>query len=281
MIQVENFERLDEALQYDVDGIRFGSEFCERKIPSLDVLKKAYSRVKDSGKSFTYVTPRVSNAAFERIEGQLAFLNEKAPIDVVANDLGILGLIGKYSNLKPCLGRQLVYVPARSPWEQITGTEVDFLTRRRIEKIFYQTELNYSATAQFYKKIGIGKLDVDWIPRCFPYFASLVEQRFDVSTHICMVLVTLTRKCHTARFLHKEDLESCSEPCYTNAFLLRQEDLGVRFYLFGNAVFRLEEPTKKDLSMLSKRKGIEFVASIDQLKRLGKWEEVTNLFSAL
>lgn len=281
VIQVEDINALEEALKSDCDKIRFGSEFCEWKIPSLELLERAYALVKDQGKTFVYVTPRVSNEALDKIREQLAFLDEKEELCVVVNDLGVLSLFDSFQNVGPCLGRQLVYMPARSPWKQITRIEKNSSTRRYVEKIFYQTSLNYSLTSRFFQKIGIKNIDVDWLPLCFPYFDSLIERGFNLSVHLFLVPITLTRKCHTARFLGEENPEACSKPCYSKTFLLKQKDLGVEFYLSGNVVFRLEEPSGRNFKRLCKKEGVELVASMSPIKKLDSCKRINEVIGSL
>ena len=174
-VQVENLQILKEAVQSHCDKIRFGSEFCERKIPSKTLLQNAYTLVHNAGKEFVYQTPRVSNRALETIRDHFDLLNDMDSITVVINDLGVLNIIAEYPDLNPHLGRQLIYIPSRCPWSEITEHKMDFFARRRVAKIFYQTSLNYQPTIQFYKDLGVHSVDVDWIPKSFPSFNFLVK----------------------------------------------------------------------------------------------------------
>ena len=58
-MQTDDLAMLEEAAKSDCDGIRFGPEFCERKIPSIDVLNKSCGIAEDESKEFIYVTPKV------------------------------------------------------------------------------------------------------------------------------------------------------------------------------------------------------------------------------
>ena len=66
-IQIENSKRLDEALKSNCQRIRFGPEFCEWKLPNMDMLKKTYTLTKKTEKEFCYVTPHTSNQVLEKI----------------------------------------------------------------------------------------------------------------------------------------------------------------------------------------------------------------------
>jgi len=279
-VQVEDIEGLDRVSQVECHRIRFGSEFCEWKTPNLDELRKAHTTVMDSGRSFTYITSRVSNLSLNKIDEQLAFLDGEGNSDVVVNDLGVLDLVAKHSNLRSCLGRQLVSMPARCPWQRITPTEVGFLAKRRVEKIFHQTGLNYPLTTRFFQDLGVKNVDVDWIPSCFPYFEQLITQGFNLSVHLYHVLVAATRKCHTARFLGEAEPEECSRPCRDRSFRLKQRALGVEFYLKGNAIFRYIEPTERDFKRLN-RKEVELVLSIDPTTKLDSPKRINGFINDL
>lgn len=272
-IQTDSFVLLKEAVESNCDKVRFGSEFCECKVPSLKALKEAYALTNRKGKDFIYVTPRVSNGGLEKIREQLTFLDGEAT-SVVVNDFGVLNILGQYSNLRPHLGRQLIHIPARCPWKRITEYEVGFLRRRKVEKIFYRTSLNYVPTIRFFRSYGVQGVDVDWIPRCFPYFNLLVENGLNLSVHSHLVPVTMTRRCHTARFLGEESLESCSKPCYKRAFLLKHDILGVELFLHGNVVFRFTQPSRKEVKQLHRSKVSEFVITMNPVTKIENKQEV-------
>jgi hypothetical protein len=91
---------------------------------------------------------------------------------------------------------------------------------------------------------------VDCIPRILPSLGSLVEEGLSLSVHLHLVPVTFTRNCHTARFLGETRPEPCSRPCLTRAFVPKNEALreyGLDFFLSGNTVFRLAQPSPADI----------------------------------
>ena len=251
-VQATSLQLFREAVDSKCDSVRFGSEFCEWCIPDEEALKEANALSKSKGKEFTYVTPRVSDSGIEVLRAQLTQLNELEKTRVVVNDLGVLGILGRCSNLRPHLGRHMIYIPARCPWNQITEHEVGFLAQRKVEQIYYQTSLNYESTIKLYKSRGVLGVDVDWIPRCFPYFEFLTRNGLTLSIHTHLVPVTSTRKCHMARFLGEKDPETCSRPCLSKAFLLRHDTLGTEFFLEGNTVFRFVQPSREDVFRLHK-----------------------------
>lgn len=273
-MQTDSFDMLKEAVESDCDEVRFGSEFCEWKIPRLNILKKAYELVRGKGKNFVYVTPLSSNDKLDEVRKHLTFLNREGKISVVVNSLGMLNVLGQHRNLTPHLGRRLIFIPARCPWPQFTAKNVGFFERRSIEKIFFQTGLNYESTIRFYQKYGVEGVDVDWIPKCFPYYGFLVEKGLKTSVHTYLVPATLTRRCHMARFLGEKNPERCSKPCSSRAFLLRQNTLGIELFLWGNGVFRFTKPSQRDARKLEKTKVSEFVVTMNPITKIDSREKI-------
>jgi len=279
-VQTDDLNMLKEAVESDCHAVRFGPEFCEWKIPSLDLLKEAYELVVGEGKGFIYTTPFVSNSGIERVREHLTLLNQKGRIDVVINDLGTFNIIGNYPNLRPRLGRQLVFIPARCPWKEITQTPVGFFERRHLERIFYQTSLNYTPTIRFYQKHGVEDVDVDWIPQSFPYYDSLIKHGFNLSMHLQLIPVTVTRRCHMARFLGERSPESCTKPCNSQAFMLKNNLLKVELFLNGNVIFRLTEMTQRDTEHLRKR-AAEFIISMNPAVKMNSRTRINALIKDL
>jgi hypothetical protein len=278
-VHANNFQQLNEALRSDCDRIRFGSEFCEWKLPDPELLQKAYEKVVHKEKEFVYVTPRTSDQNFETIQRSLWFLNDRGNIRVVVNDLGVLRALSATTNLIPHLGRQLIYTPARCPWEQITETRKGVFAKRRVAKLFYQTSLNYPRTVQFFQQLGVQSGDVDWIPNCFPHYYRIVDNGFDLSLHLHLVPVTLTRKCHTARFLDEPSLDNCSKPCYTKTFRLEQEVLDLQLFLDGNVVY--QRKPLKERRQVDTKKIAEFVITMTPLTHVENHREVDTLIKKL
>ena len=281
-IQTDRINKIEEIARSICNGVRFGTEFCEWKIPSLELLREAYRLAYEGGKEFSYVIPRVSDRSIERIRRQLAFLDSKENVDVVINDFGILNMLEHYPNLRPHLGRQLVYMPARCPWLQDTlKATMGFFERRRLEKIYYQTSLNYMPTIHLFQKYGVEGVDVDWIPRSFPYFDFLIKKGLSLSVYMHLIPVAVTKACHTARFLGERDPENCSEPCNSRAFLLSQKTLGIDLYLHGSVVFSLKEPSLKDVKKLDKQGIREFVVTVNPITKIDTRENIDQFIQSL
>lgn len=283
-VQLDDFRLLNEAVNSRCDCVRFGSEFCQYKMPSLEVLQSTYEIVINKGKAFTYITPRLSNSSIEELRKQLTFLNEKGNIGVVINDFGSLNIVGDYKNLHPIIGRQLTRVPARSPW---TGMIEDsgMLKNRQFKKTFYSTSLNYPLTIEFFRSLGVGKVDCDWVSSA--NFDFLANHGLKLSVHLHLVPITLARRCHTARFVGEKNPEECSRSCFENAYLLKlpRKEVSPGFFLnefltmpelflYGNVVFKFVQPLREDVKKLRKSKVDEFVLSMNPITRFDDKEKI-------
>lgn len=281
-VYTESQELLQQAVISKCDGIRFGSEFCEWKLPSLQELEHAYDEVQKSEKHFIYVTPPCSNASIPKIRNHLARLNELGKIPVVVGDLGTLNILRNYPNLRPRLGRPRVYIPARCPWAQITRMpDPSFFTRRRVERIFYQTSLNYQRAREYYHNMGVHAVEVDWIPKCFPHFKPIMKNGFRLSVHTYGIPVAVTMRCHTARFLDETNPQYCTQPCQHQAFNIQQNELEQAFILHGNVVYRPVFHQPKDLKRLQKMGVEELVIPLGPLSTVSTTQEIDQTLTAL
>ena len=283
-VQTNNLRLLREALNSSCDGVRFGSEFCEYVLPNLGILEKAYELACEGEKEFTYVTPRLSNAGIEKLREQFPLLNEKGEVSVVVNDFGALNILEHYPNLHPHLGRNLFLVPARSAWAEghIQRQEPSSEIGRWLRSLYSTTSLNYRATIELYHSYGCQRADVDWIPRILPSLGFLMENELSLSVHLHLVPVTFTRKCHMARFLGEESPETCSRPCLRRAFVLKNEALkeyGLDFFLNGNTVFRLVQPSPGDVLDLEKAGVSELVLTMNPITRIDTARKIDDLIS--
>lgn len=108
------FQRLISQLEerfneLSINRIYYGSEFCERLIPSLDNLKEAKEYSDRYKLGFTFVTPLVPDSGVEKLASIFSYLNNSFHnVEVVVNDLGVLNMLNReYPNLIPVAGRQM------------------------------------------------------------------------------------------------------------------------------------------------------------------------------
>ncbi len=155
-----------------------------------------------------------------------------------------------------------------------------FLTRRRVEGIFYQTGLNYRRSLDFYRTCGVVGADIDWVPKSFPHFRQVAEVGFKLAVYTYAVPVTITGRCHTARFLGEKDPTLCTRPCLEKAFTLKQREIGMSFMLQGNVLFKLVEHHKKDVKELQKTRVDEIILPMGSVSKLKTAKDVDQAIAA-
>jgi hypothetical protein len=281
IVQVEAEGLLFEALKSNCHGVRFGPEFCELKLPRLETLRVALKEAKKAGKEFVFVTPILTNTGIAYLRELFTYLDEAGGCEVVVGDLGVLRIIQSFKNLQPRLGRLRVYIPARCPWKQITRMQdISILEMRKVEKIFYQTSLNYNLMLEFLASYGIHSADFDWIPRCFEAYARIARKGLKLAVHAFEIPVAVTGRCHMARFI-REDPNSCGKQCLERAFLIIQKELNVSFLLCGNVVFRHFDHKPEDVRKLRKAGINEIILHMNPISNLSKAKDVDEAIASL
>jgi len=274
---VENLKMLKEAINSSCNSIRFGAEFCMWKMPTLDLLRETYAVVEKAKKDFKYVTPRLSDGALSKVREHLDFLESRGENEVVINDLGMLNVLLAYKNLKPRLGRQLIFIPARCPWPELPGWDAGYFEKRWVKKLFYQTSLNFEESIRFYKNYHAYGTDLDFIPECFPHYEFLVKHGLSLSVHLFLAPTAITRRCHVARFLGEEIPENCSKPCDEKAFLIKHDVIGVEMTLGGNVVYKNLQPSKREIEKLKIADELIITMSpATEIKNKEKFDEIIN-----
>lgn len=87
----------------------FGSEFCQRLMPSVSDLEKAIGLASEKALGFTLVTPYVTNEGLDKLSLLFEKLEKERPgSEVVFNDWGVLRFLhGWHRELEPVMGRLL------------------------------------------------------------------------------------------------------------------------------------------------------------------------------
>ena len=274
LVKPNTINQLKEVAESKCAGIRFGSEFCENSIPDIKTLRHAHELAEGSEKSFSYNIPLLTNRGLDKIKPQLEYLNEIDDIEIVTGDLGVLNLL-RDKEVKTRLGRTRVYIPARSPWDQITRMpNPSFFALRKVEKLFYQTSLNYRRVLEFFTSHGVVGADVDLIPKCFSNYRDIIKKGLSLSTHTHCIPIAVTMRCHTARFLGESSPEECSLPCMTKVHTIKQRELGKKFLLHGNVVYRSVDITSSDIKTLNRIGVEELIIPMSPLNEINTAKEI-------
>lgn len=275
-VHAENPTALRQAVRSQCDTIRFGADLCELKLPSDSHVRDFIKQMGHSDKEFCYVCPRLPEHLFSVVEKHLQMINAETTqsVRIVSNDWGIINQIvdGKYPNLVPYMGRQLVAIPNRGQPSiaELMGGE-NMFRRFAAQKlggiVFNKTNLHFKPTAEFLLEHHIIGADIDWVPETFGDMKSVVKRGLAFSVHLGLVIVAVVRRCHTARYFDEPIPEACSMPCFQTAFLLKQEVLG-DMHMDGNTIFKMSEPTQQDVKQLVANNPLELVMAMGPMTQI-------------
>jgi hypothetical protein len=226
-----------EKLHYLTDDYRrvyFGDEFCERLLPSAAELIRVMEQVRDAGRSFTLVTPYVTEAGLAQVAELLKLL--PLATEVVFNDWGVFRLLQmEYPDLVPVMGRLLTKIK-RGP--RIMNF-LDTLPKAAVEH-YRTSNLDVPRYQRFLEENNICRAELDNPLQGLD--VSGVSKNLSLSLYIPFAYVTTTRFCLTAN-ADKPDKKGfigvfpCQRECRTYTFYLDNAAMTTLLIRRGNTIF--------------------------------------------
>jgi hypothetical protein len=231
------FINQEEKLHYLTDTYRrvyFGDEFCERLLPGSAELIRVMEQVSDAGRSFTLVTPYVTEAGLEQVGNLLKLLSSAT--EVVFNDWGVFRLLRRdYPDLVPVMGRLLTKIK-RGP--RIMNF-LDTLPPAALSH-FRTSNLDVPRYQRFLEENNICRAELDNPLQGLDL--SGVSKKLHLSLYIPFAYVTTTRFCLTAN-ADKPDKKGfigvfpCKRECRTYTFYLDNAAMTTLLVRRGNTIF--------------------------------------------
>jgi len=231
------FVAVPENLKYltgDYHRVYFGDEFCERLLPTLKTLKAVMREVHQREKTFTLVTPYVTQAGLEQVGKLLALLPEGT--EVVFNDWGVFRMMKHaFPHLIPVLGRLMTKIK-RGP------RIANFLDRLPPDALQHlrSTNLGVPRYAHFLLENKINRAELDNPLQGLDI--SDVPRDLHLSLHIPFVYVSTTRFCLVANCDKPEKkgfigVFPCGKECRKYTFYLDNAAMTTLLIRRGNTLF--------------------------------------------
>jgi len=227
----------------------FGSEFCERLIPSSHEIKEVLRYVHERQINFSLVTPYVTNEGLRQWKKIIEIVAAEHPeSEIVFNDWGIFRTIGTISaGLEPVLGRLLTKIK-RGPRLMNVMDRLPPDAKR----YFQSTNLSVTSYRNFLLSRGIKRAELD-----YPLQNITLEDtgaEIHLSLYIPFVYVTTTRFCLTASCDIPElkgmiGIFPCKKECQKYTFTLDNPVMPTTLIRKGNTIFYRNEkiPTGDEL----------------------------------
>lgn len=243
----ELYKKIGQLVDFKIpDRLYFGSEFCQKLMPSLDECKIAYAYAIDHGMKFTFVTSGLFENGIKKAEKSISYLNGlDDEVEVVCNDWGTVHLIrSKYKRIKIVLGRMIDKLP-REPR----------IPKQYFNNIYGREGLDFLRTPNFfvneYKEIlmdyGIKMVELD----CVPQGLNLCDARknnWGIALYMPFYYVTTGVICMAQIMSADEDdkfnfTKQCSQICKNIDMIMRKQDdfigeQGLELIRKGNTVYK-------------------------------------------
>lgn len=245
-----------------VARLHFGSEFCERLIPSPTVLKRVIGLAGAGGLALTLATPSVSDAGLARLRRLFRQLPDGA--EVVVNDYGVLRLLARaFPALEPVAGRQLCKMikDPRLPTEQWARLN--------------PSGLDAPVFADLLGRFGVRRIEADVPPFARP--TDLRAGGLALSVHAPFGYAVRGRVCRigSLRFAGADKFrpdQACGKECLRYACRLARpvdrnnRDLGS--FQRGNSIFYRHDAGMRDAMWRAVENGW-----VDRIVLAGDWRE--------
>jgi len=168
----------------------FGNEFCQKLIPSKEVVDRALAMAYEQGMAFSLLTPYVTDEGLNRLDELFSFLSKGYPkTEVIVNDWGAQHLLRrKHPCLKLSLGRvlnKLTRILPNLPYtHEPSDTEAASSAMRR-------PALSFPPYRRFLEKTEVQRVELDYPPQ------GLELERVDlpVSLYLPYGYLTTGRAC--------------------------------------------------------------------------------------
>ena len=221
----------------DYTRLYFGTEFCQRLIPTPKELGKAIDHAAAHEMTFTLMTPYVTAEGLASLDPLLDVLAERLPdAEVVINDWGTLHLLEERSAaLSPVLGR-LLTKQKRGPRAiklvgKVPDTMLDPLRSIGVTAPLFRRFLATHGIARLELDNPLHGLNVDLVASDPPLAGSLYTPYAYVST----TRMCLTNACDRTR--EAVGIRPCGRECDRFTFTRTHPSMPVPLILRGNTHF--------------------------------------------
>lgn len=189
-----------------ITHIYFGSEFCEKRIDSIDKTLYIANFCKDKGYKFTFVTPPMTNSGLQNYQQAVCTLMEEELLsEIVVNDIGFLYWLHERFKVKLTLGRTFDKI---SHDGRVGSCELkEFYGDSGIS--YASSSGVFSDTSQLlFHKLGVSRFDMD-----LPNIPIEPHKNCHCSVYLPYSFLTTGRRCMIGSVDKNNTIEECSQLC--------------------------------------------------------------------
>lgn len=244
----ELYKKIGQLVDFKIPNrLYFGSEFCQKLMPSLDECKRAYAYALKHGMKFTFVTSALFENGLKKAEENISYMNGlKDEVEVVCNDWGAVHLIkSKYKKIKIVLGRMIDKLP-REPR----------LSKKHFDTIYGREGVEFLQTPNIfvneYKEIltdyGIKMVEFDCVPQGINLCDARQNNNWGIALYMPFYYVTTGVICMTQIMSADENdkfnfPKTCAQTCKNLDIIMRKPgnfigEQGLELIRKGNTVYK-------------------------------------------
>jgi len=233
--------------------IYFGNEFCQKLIPTQNILGRVLEFTRGKNLYFTFLTPFVTDAGLEVLDKLFYFLvNNLNTPEVVINDFGVLDLIDeKYKQIQPILGR-LAFRQKRDPrflnmfsgrqktkiYLRPQGNNIIVLPKPipvALKEAYTKSNIDFSEVKSFLLRKRIKRVEVDNLLHGLNLD---LPKEMAASVYVPFGYITVTRYCPMLTEKQRiERITDCNRDCQRRFYKLRASCMPKVIYKKGAAQF--------------------------------------------
>ena len=218
-VAVESISQLQKILPKEFSRLYFGTETCERKIPSLQELEKAKKFCEQNRLTLSLATPFATDSGIKKLEPLLEQLSKED--ELIVNDFGVLQLASD-CEAEPVCGRLLN--------KQFRDPRIAFFENMPKEMMEHLS-VSQASTKAFRKilsNFGVHRIELDNLLQGIA--TNLKGTGFKASLHAPLVFVAATRMCLLANSGKLSEIKNvgvveCNRECAGSGFSLKNDSI--------------------------------------------------------
>ena len=223
----------------------FGTEFCQRLLPSRNEIDRVMDFVQENNCAFTLVTPYVTNEGLQHWKAVIEQVAATVPrCEVVFNDWGLFRILQDiFPELKPVLGRLMTKIKRGPRLMKV----MDKLPPDALKHL-QSTNLSVEPYRKFLLDRGISRAELDHPLQDIQLNG--IGSSIHLSLYIPFVYVTTTRFCLSASCDKPEEkgmvgILPCNKECQKYTFSLDNPVMDTSLIRKGNTIFFKNEKIPK------------------------------------
>ena len=190
-----------------VNRIYYGSEFCEKVLPTPNQVLEVAMTCQDKGLGFTYVTSPLTDYGMEICKKTIEMLeNSGIPYEVVFNDIGLLFWYKINIGGSTILGRLF---DKTSHDGRVCGDKLIGFYGKNTKDYSVNSNIFSNASKELFDKFNVCRIELD-LPN-LPLNIDNIDS--DLSIYLPFSFLTTGRRCMIGMVNNESSVEKCSKLC--------------------------------------------------------------------